>query len=317
MLQRLRMAGVEVRRARSSRSQRGETYAARHMGYPGRTSVSGICDRLDGAATLSGTAHRNLGPTKRPYDVAGWTLPMLMGVAYDRVDKPFDSGTGGQPNRVTYRSQSVCRPQMASYCVSTSHGSRIARRGWTQWVFDRLQIPYTVLRNADIAQGDLGSRFDTVLFASQSTASILHGYRAGENTTRGGTEGESAAPQRPEFTGGIGIAGESPPWTRLCGRAAGWSLSIMPLISRPVFGLARSTFGVGARGSIAQRLLLSGLYSSAKRRTGPSCWRFRVADRRGTSALLPSLDNGDREVRVLARYATRTFWQAAGCPVSA
>ena len=30
------------------------------------------------------------GPTKRPYDVAGWTLSMQMGVTVDRVDARFD-----------------------------------------------------------------------------------------------------------------------------------------------------------------------------------------------------------------------------------
>lgn len=30
---------------------------------------------------------------KRPYDVAGWTLPLLMGVVYDRIDKPFTAET--------------------------------------------------------------------------------------------------------------------------------------------------------------------------------------------------------------------------------
>ena len=30
---------------------------------------------------------------KRPYDVAGWTLPLLMGVLYDRIDKPFTAET--------------------------------------------------------------------------------------------------------------------------------------------------------------------------------------------------------------------------------
>jgi hypothetical protein len=31
------------------------------------------------------------GPTKRPYDVAGWTLPMLMGVDTIRIDQPFSA----------------------------------------------------------------------------------------------------------------------------------------------------------------------------------------------------------------------------------
>ena len=61
---------------------------------------------------------------------------------------------------------------------------------------------------AIFGRGIFGSRFDTIVFASQGTAAILHGYRAGENASRRNSPtGESPAPQRPEFTGGIGIAG--------------------------------------------------------------------------------------------------------------
>jgi hypothetical protein len=31
--------------------------------------------------------------TKRPYDVAGWTLPLMMGVTVQRIDQPFDIGS--------------------------------------------------------------------------------------------------------------------------------------------------------------------------------------------------------------------------------
>ena len=123
------------------------------------------------------------GPTKKPYDVAGWTLPMLMGVGYDRVDKPF---TG---NLEPAEPPSLSQPT----AVAGRKWSRIALyepwqpnsdTGWTQWVLDRLQIPHTLLHNADIRKGDLGSRFDTIVFASQETASpFCTDIESGENAS--------------------------------------------------------------------------------------------------------------------------------------
>jgi hypothetical protein len=77
--------------------------------------------------------------------------------------------------------------------------------GWTQWVLDEFRVPYSLLRNDDFRQGGLRSRFDTIVLASQSMSSLLHGYREGEFATR--RTGETSTPQRPEFTGGIGLAG--------------------------------------------------------------------------------------------------------------
>src|SRR5262249_53069070 len=38
------------------------------------------------------------GPTKRPYDVAGWTLRMIMGVQVDRIDDPFEASLDADPD---------------------------------------------------------------------------------------------------------------------------------------------------------------------------------------------------------------------------
>jgi hypothetical protein len=63
--------------------------------------------------------------------------------------------------------------------------------GWTRWIFERYEIPFTTVRNADIRKGNLRERFDCLFFPQQSAGSILNGVR---NTL-------------PEYAGGIGDEG--------------------------------------------------------------------------------------------------------------
>ena len=65
--------------------------------------------------------------------------------------------------------------------------------GWTRWVLEQHEFPYTSLHNADIKAGKLRDRFDAILFADQQPNSIIRG---------------SEAPSvRPEYRGGIGEEG--------------------------------------------------------------------------------------------------------------
>lgn len=96
--------------------------------------------------------------------------------------------------------------------------------GWTRWIFDQNNIPYTRVVDADIRKGDLNQRFDVILIPDNSARAITTG--------RGGYGGESLAPPPsangnenartaqsepsegarspkipPEFTGGLGEDG--------------------------------------------------------------------------------------------------------------
>ncbi len=65
--------------------------------------------------------------------------------------------------------------------------------GWTRWLLEQYEFPYTTLHNADIRSGKLQDKFDAVVLASQSKTSILEGSRGEWN--------------RPEHRGGIGEEG--------------------------------------------------------------------------------------------------------------
>jgi hypothetical protein len=65
--------------------------------------------------------------------------------------------------------------------------------GWLEWLLDQYGFKYTVINNADVQGGELGSRFDVILMASDASRTIMDGFQAGTVPAR--------------YEGGIGDAG--------------------------------------------------------------------------------------------------------------
>lgn len=178
------------------------------------------------------------GPTKRPYDLAGWTLSYQMGVEVRKLAAPLPAGTATHKlAKVEYPEATWSRGDSASFlklAEALEGGSPVYWKGdgamateaagaawkiktprvavyepytanmdagWTMWLLDNFRIPYTKLNNEAIQAGGLKGKFDAILITQQAPASILHGTRAGEAGSR------SDGQQRPEFTGGIGVKG--------------------------------------------------------------------------------------------------------------
>lgn len=204
------------------------------------------------------------GPPKRPYDMAGWTLPMQMGVRADMINSAFDtsslelirqrggkagslisSGAGpastvsvtrdsnnailaamrmlkagapvsmtpsnfyfGGPERdaiftaadadLTYSAGEAAPPSG----TRTLHAPRIGvyksylasmDEGWTRYVLEEFDVPYTSIENKDVRAGNLKSRFDAIVLPNQTADAIVNGHPAGT--------------MPPEFVGGIGFDG--------------------------------------------------------------------------------------------------------------
>ena len=51
--------------------------------------------------------------------------------------------------------------------------------GWTRFVFDTFNVPYTSVRDAEIRQGGLNSKFDAIILPSQQSNQIIDGNAAG------------------------------------------------------------------------------------------------------------------------------------------
>jgi hypothetical protein len=127
------------------------------------------------------------GPLLRAADTDSW-------VAVNRVwadDKPVwrdpASGDFSLAQRAGWKP--VKRPRIGLYQPWMANMDE----GWTRWLLEHFGFAYTGLRNADIQAGNLRQKFDAIVFADQSAATIENGYRQG------------AMPA--EYVGGIGAKG--------------------------------------------------------------------------------------------------------------
>jgi hypothetical protein len=154
--------------------------------------------------------HRLLpnGDAEVPYDVAGWTLPLQLGVDYEAVwqikDLEKERSTIKRVNSINEARAAInldsesgsfakiknplqTNPKIALYKGYTSSMDE----GWTRFVLDTFNIPYTSLMDKPVRDGDL--KFDAIILPSMSENAIVKGLNA-ENYPA-------------EFTGGIGDAG--------------------------------------------------------------------------------------------------------------
>ncbi|HEX7317841.1 MAG TPA: M14 family metallopeptidase [Pyrinomonadaceae bacterium] len=185
---------------------------------PYRANVQALFERQLYPDRLAG------GAPERPYDVAGWTLPMQMGVeAYpvqsirepegrrrltlvrDELEVRRDLGLMANAGKMEWEDRArgiavvkevspilnpVRRPvRLALYKGWTGSMDE----GWTRWLFDTFNVPYASLGDEQVRAGNLISKFDVIVLPSMRLREIVEG-RAKET-----------APA--EFTGGIGEGG--------------------------------------------------------------------------------------------------------------
>ena len=70
--------------------------------------------------------------------------------------------------------------------------------GWTRFIVEEYGFPYTTLHDADIRNGDLATRFDTIILPHQGRDDLLAGNKE---------KNEYKEPYPPEYVGGLGEVG--------------------------------------------------------------------------------------------------------------
>jgi hypothetical protein len=148
------------------------------------------------------------GDAEAPYDVAGWTLPLQMGVDYDaaweirdlekdrstlkRIQSINDVRTtlglekhNAPFERVNYPLKT--QPKIGLYKGYTASMDE----GWTRFVFDTFHIPFTSLMDAQVRSGDLP--YDVIVLPSMTENAIARGVTSEDYPD--------------EYRGGIGDAG--------------------------------------------------------------------------------------------------------------
>ena len=318
LLRRLSLGGVEVQRASAAFEANGKDYAAGTYVVPAAQAFRAYLIDLLEPQKYPELRTGITGPTKRPYDVAGWTLPMSMGVTVDRVDTPFAAPLEAVTHFETPASAAQDPRQNAYYlALAERRTPRVALyepytgnidTGWTEYLLDEFKIHHKTIHNADFTTGELTGRFDSIILASQSVNSILHGTRTGEAAGRDRSPGDQLALQRPEFTGGIGVQGlaKLEAFVRQGGtllafdEAAGLPVQFFPLPVRPLLSGAESS-SYYSPGSIIRiqvdtsHPLAAGMPKEAFAfTTGGQAWDI---------SLFKEFNAGEREVRSVARYA--------------
>jgi len=131
------------------------------------------------------------GEAERPYDVAGWTLPLQLGVEAPAVlsiregvnerkltllkDENEVRGDLALPLQTTEASP-IKNPVRQSVRVGIYKGwIGNMDEGWTRFVFDTFNVPYTSLRDNEMKEGKLNSKYDVVVLPSQRSREIIEG----------------------------------------------------------------------------------------------------------------------------------------------
>jgi hypothetical protein len=153
------------------------------------------------------------GEAERPYDVAGWTLPMQMEIDVIPVPQTlFDSGGYRTPAYRPVSDETDVRRDLG-LPLQTGKASPIenplTRRdvrlalyrswtnsmdeGWTRYVFDTFNVPFQPLLDKEVRAGNLRARHDVIVLPSMRLREII--------------EGRSREIAPPEFMGGMTEAG--------------------------------------------------------------------------------------------------------------
>jgi Zinc carboxypeptidase len=210
----LHMGAVEVHRARSPLVAGRKSFPAGSfvvlMAQPHRGFAKDLLepqfhpDRRDGPN----------GPPKRPYDMAGWTLPYQMGVTAEAIAEPFeapldrvtdfaplaraaaDTASGSDTNlSVAMRFRELKAAGRAPRVGLYKSWVASMDEGWARFVLEQFDAPYQSLQDKDVRGGSLRSRFDAIILPDQSAKDIIEGHAAGTMPA--------------EYVGGIGLEGVS------------------------------------------------------------------------------------------------------------
>ena len=151
------------------------------------------------------------GEAERPYDVAGWTLPLQLGVDAPAVVAIREAASERKLIQIKTENQvrgDLSLPLRSSEASPIKNPVKQATRigiykgsignmdeGWTRYVFDTFNVPYSSLKDAEVRQGSLNSKFDVIVLPSQRVREMVDGNASGSLPA--------------QYTGGIGESGVS------------------------------------------------------------------------------------------------------------
>jgi len=149
------------------------------------------------------------GEAERPYDVAGWTLPMQLGVDAPVVTAIQESAAERRLTLITdpiqvRRDLALSLPKQDESPIVNPIKQAVRLgvykgwtpnmdEGWTRYILDTFNVPYKSVRDAEMRQGNLLSSYDVIILPSQRAQDIV--------------DGNSVQNYPQEYTGGITTSG--------------------------------------------------------------------------------------------------------------
>jgi hypothetical protein len=82
---------------------------------------------------------------------------------------------GGTESGVGVKTYKLRAPRIALY----KSWVESMDEGWTRWLFEQYEFPFTNIYDADVRAGDLGKRFDVIIIPDNSTDAIVNGNKQG------------------------------------------------------------------------------------------------------------------------------------------
>jgi len=142
------------------------------------------------------------GEAERPYDVAGWTLPMMMGVESRAVTSISEPANERKLTLIksendvrkdfalplwTSDKSPIANPVKSGIRVAIYQNSRAGNmdEGWTRYVFDTFNVPFASLREAAINDGSFRPKFDAIVLPSEQTRGGPDADVSGDESARG------------------------------------------------------------------------------------------------------------------------------------
>ncbi len=267
----LRISGIEMTRATAPFTHAGIRYAAGSFVIPMnqafRPHLLDMFEPQDHPTDLQYPG----GPPKAPYDNAGWTLAMQMGIRYDRAMSPltgplqdvasldvtplaanFNAGAGAwivsptatdaflAVNRVHAAGGKVERLANGDFVLRGGRTSAVLAElaktralptrpaakargtavvplrvglwdqyggsmssGWTRWIFEQYEVPFTVVYPQRLGAGDLRKDFDVLVFVDGAIPPVTTRTRPGGFGGRGGNNDTTLPEEYRNRTGSI------------------------------------------------------------------------------------------------------------------
>jgi hypothetical protein len=122
--------------------------------------------RAKDALTAGGTSHPSGAYLVRTGSVSRSFMSTLADELHLQV-----GGIGSRPSE-TFRLKAPRVALYKSYVAS-------ADEGWTRWLLEQFEFPYTSVHDPDVKAGSLRDRFDVLIIPSMSTNAIVEGHQKG------------------------------------------------------------------------------------------------------------------------------------------